>query len=264
MSAINPVNVAAEDLSTAWLQTLEAVRALPDGYGFHTVTRIADPTSEKPQVRAAVDTLLAEREKEPVLTVANTIFPASMAASSATPDALVERYRAALPTMRRLHHDNHRGTYFGRMVAYAAPAAPVDQLGNLIKKLKSERGNRSPKTARYEMGLDEPSSHETDATTADGGAIQVYAPGRDNAIMGFPCLSFCSFQLDGDRLHLVSQYRSQRLVQRGYGNYLGLARLQSYVAEQTGLALGELMIIAGRVEADITKHRLKALINALA
>jgi hypothetical protein len=262
MSGIDPVNMGAKDLSSAWLRTLKAVRALPDGHAFHSVTRIADPTVENPRIRTAADALLAQRDLDPVVTVANTIFPAGMAATSATPAALVKRYRAALPTLRQLHHDNQRGTYFGRIVAYDAPSGPVDQLDNLIRKLRSERSNRSPKTARYEIGLDEPNDG-TDTALESGGVVQVYAPGRDNAIMGFPCLSFLSFQLDGDRLHLVGQYRSQRLVQRGYGNYLGLAGLQAYVAEQVGLVAGELMIMAGRVEADITKRRLKELVDSL-
>lgn len=259
-----PVTIAAANLSVAWLETLEAVRALPEGHGFHAVTRIADPASEVARIRAAADTLLSERDLDPVLTVANTIFPAGISATSVSPQVLVERYRAVLPTLRHLHHDNQRGTYFGRIVSYEAPGGRVDQLGNLIRKLRSEHANRAPKTARYEIGFDEPGDsspeNDDDEVATD---VQIYAPGRDNAIMGFPCLSFCSFQLDRDRLHLVAQYRSQRLVQRGYGNYLGLARLQSYVSQQAGLTSGQLMIITGRVEADITKRRLKALIESL-
>ena len=49
--------------------------------------------------------------------------------------------------------------------------------------------------------------------------------------MGFPCLSFCSFQLDGDTLHMIAQYRYQYLIERGYGNYLGLGQLLGYVSK---------------------------------
>lgn len=263
MSGISHITITAQDMSTAWLETVQAVRSEPDGHAFQAVTRIAEPSVERPEVRSAVDALLADRDKAPVLTVANTIFPAGMAATSATPAALVARYRAALPTLRHLHHDNHRGTYFGRIVSYDAPSGPVDQLGNLINKLRSEHANPAPKTARYEIGLDEPEDVLDEADAAEGGVVQVYAAGRDNSIMGFPCLSFCSFQLDDGRLHLVAQYRSQRLVQRGYGNYLGLARLQGYVAEQAGLTPGGLMVVASRIEADITKRRLQALLQSL-
>jgi thymidylate synthase len=60
----------------------------------------------------------------------------------------------------------------------------------------------------------------------------------------------CSFQLDHNHLHLVAHYRSQYLVQRGYGNYLGLGRLLGYVAEATGLLAGELMVVAGYIAVD--------------
>ena len=64
--------------------------------------------------------------------------------------------------------------------------------------------------------------------------------------MGFPCLSHCSFQLDANgRVNLLATYRSQYLVQRGYGNYLGLGRLLAYVAAQTELSVGQLTVVAG-------------------
>ena len=68
--------------------------------------------------------------------------------------------------------------------------------------------------------------------------------------MGFPCLSFCSFQLDGDTLHMIAQYRYQYLIERGYGNYLGLGQLLGYVCATVGLHPGQLTIIAGVAAVD--------------
>ena len=68
--------------------------------------------------------------------------------------------------------------------------------------------------------------------------------------MGFPCLSFCSFQLDGDMLHMVAQYRYQYLIERGYGNYLGLGQLLGYVCATVGLRPGQLTIITGVAAVD--------------
>lgn len=57
--------------------------------------------------------------------------------------------------------------------------------------------------------------------------------------MGFPCLSHCAFQIDTDgHVHLLATYRSQFLVERGYGNYLGLGRLLAHVARHTGCRSG--------------------------
>ena len=82
--------------------------------------------------------------------------------------------------------------------------------------------------------------------------------------MGFPCLSFCSFQLDQDRLHMVAHYhRRQHLIVRGYGNYLGLGQLLGYVCAMTGLSPGELMIVAGAAQVDAPRYRVKQLLSAV-
>jgi thymidylate synthase len=89
----------------------------------------------------------------------------------------------------------------------------------------------------------------------------IHSAPRDTSPMAFPCLSLCSFQLDGRRLHLSAHYRSQYLVQRGYGNYLGLARLQAYVAGETGVEVGQLLIVAGLAHADAAKYRILAAVK---
>lgn len=225
-------------LSAAWLRTLEVVSNAPDRKQFHTLTRVADPTTENDQIRAAAEAMLAANDNPPVETVANTIFPTQLAATTVDTAELVARYRRLYPTIRRVHKDNSRGTYFGRIVAYPVGDEPLDQLTNLIRKLDQERSGDRPKSARYE--------------------IPIHAPHRDTSPMAFPCLSLCSFQLDHDRLHLSAHYRSQYLVRRGYGNYLGLARLQAYVAKATGLQPGQLTIVAGLAHADAPKYRVAA------
>ena len=49
---------------------------------------------------------------------------------------------------------------------------------------------------------------------------------------------------------MLGQYRNQYLIERGYGNYLGLAQLQCYVARSVGLDPGELMILASHAILD--------------
>jgi thymidylate synthase len=97
----------------------------------------------------------------------------------------------------------------------------------------------------------------------DGGAavaMPVRAPGRDNGLLGFPCLSHCSFQLDrSGTLHAMAHYRSHLMVERAYGNYLGLGRLMAYIASQAGLETGELTVTAGYARLDC-RGRLSALL----
>ncbi len=254
--------VRGATVSDAWLSAVETVDAVPERRMFHLVTCIDDPASERPRIRAAVDALLGDLDLSTVKTVTNTIFPAEMAARSQDHTDLAARYRRVYPILRRLHPGNRLGTYFGRIVAHPAAAGEHDQLGELIRRLNTELRTRGPKAARYEMNVAGPGDPAGPAgfgcvgDPADAGPVHVYAVGRDTSPMGFPCLSFCSFQLDDDLLHMVAHYRYQYLVQRGYGNYLGLGQLLGYVSALTGLRPGQLMIVAGIAAVDAPRYRI--------
>ena len=190
----------------------------------------------------------------PVDTVANAIFPARLAAASAGPSELARRYRRLYPTLRRLHKSNRKGTYFGRIVAHPAAGGERDQLADLIERLNTELRTPGPKSARYEMNVTGPGElaqpPRVSGEFTDGGPVHVYAAGKDTSPMGFPCLSFCSFQLDSGLLHMIAQYRYQYLIERGYGNYLGLGQLLGYVCATAGLHPGQLTIMAGVAAVD--------------
>jgi thymidylate synthase len=191
-----------------------------------------------------------------------------MAAASSGPGELAERYRRVYPTLRRLHKNNQKGIYFHRIVAYPSAGGEVDQLAELIRRLRTELRTPGPKSARYEMNVsgagDSTESHETCSASelTDATPVSVYAADRDTSAMAFPCLSFCSFQLAGDTLHMVAQYRYQYLIQRGYGNYLGLGQLLGYVCSTVGLKPGELMVVAGVAAADAPHYQVVRLTAA--
>jgi hypothetical protein len=256
-------------VSEAWLNAVQIVDAVPERRLFHLVTRVSDPVAEEPRIRTAADTLLRELDLAPVDTVANTIFPAQLAAASAGPGELAERYRRMYDTVRRLHKSNRKGTYFGRIVAHPASGGERDQLADLIERLNTELRTRGPKSARYEMNITGPGELAQPADEcpaeefSDGGPVHIYATGKDTSSMGFPCLSFCSFQLDGDALHMVAQYRYQYLIERGYGNYLGLGQLLGYVCAAVGLRPGQLTIVAGVAGVDsAARYRIARLVEA--
>lgn len=227
---IAPHEIRADTVSHAWVSALAAVAELPGADVFHLNVHIARPAVEIPAVRALADELLEREGRQSVDTVRNTVFPAKLAASSPEPADLAQRYRKMYPRLRELeHHTNTQGTYFGRMVEYPTDGGSVDQLNNIVGKLRRSTTGRRIK-AMYEMNLDEP-----------GFELRVYRDINDHRKrMGFPCLSFCSFQLDRDTLHMVAHYRNQYLVERGYGNYLGLGQLLEYVAKSAQLHTGNL------------------------
>jgi hypothetical protein len=235
---VNPIREKGFNVSTAWLASAARLDREPKRKAVHTVVRITDPVAETPAVRAAMDEVLAAQEHQSVETVANTIFPATIARSSRDHAELVERYVRMYPLLRKRFHKNARGTYFGRLIQYPTGKGPFDQIGAVISRIGIERAGGNPKQARYEATLGIP-----DDSTVN---VPVYVPGTDNSPMAFPCLSHCSFQLDTEgRVHLLATYRSQWLVERGYGNYLGLGRLLAHVAGQAGLRVGQLTVVAG-------------------
>jgi thymidylate synthase len=82
--------------------------------------------------------------------------------------------------------------------------------------------------------------------------MTIYDPTRD---AGKPsnrqCLSFLSFKLTADRrLLLTAIYRNHTYISRGLGNFIGLGRLQAFVAEQSGATLGSLTCVSTHAQID--------------
>jgi len=229
--------ISAPDLSHAWL---EAVRMLANTFGgkaVHLVLRIADPSAEDSTIRAAAQALIDRRnaaggELPDIETTRNTIFPAAWAARTANPAALAAYYRERYTKDGlRGFKQNGRGTYFGRIVAYPRADGQIgDQLTDTVRKLGAELRTGSNKSSRYE--------------------INIYNERKDTSPISFPCLAHISLHLHERRLHLQAIYRNESLIGRAYGNYLGLAQLQSYIAAQIGIATGELLMTLGHVELE--------------
>jgi hypothetical protein len=251
--------VTGSTVSDAWLRTVTSVNEAPGQRCYHAVTRIAHPASHVLQIRTAADWLSERRGYPAIDTVANTIFPEALAATCTDHEELTERYRRIYGIVRKLDKANRRGTYFGRLVSYPTMQGPHDQIGDLLRKLRAEQASGAPKSARYEVNTSLPTANsdlEVGGELFDCEAASIYTAGNDNSAMGFPCLSFCSFQLDGGTLHMVAHYRSQYLIKRGYGNYLGLSRLLCYVCRTVDLDVGQLMVVAGAVAVDAPKYQI--------
>ncbi|MFF2952646.1 hypothetical protein ACFVVU_15040 [Kitasatospora sp. NPDC057965] len=249
----------AMDLSAKERPTVARGRA-PEA--FHTVVRITNAAADDAEFRRELDRVRSHLKcSHPVETVANTVFPYRLAATSKDPRSLAERYRAMYPQLRSMDAGNRFGTYFGRIVAYPGAKGSVDQLNTLIDRLTSQAARTGPLSAAYELDIAHPSDAEEELPTtpeeqetgpeATSIPVPVHAAGTDNLVRGFPCLSHCSFQIDRTRtLHMTAHYRSHYMLERAYGNYLGLGRLQSYLAEQTGLAHGTLTVTAGHAQIE--------------
>jgi hypothetical protein len=226
------------NVSEAWLGACAALLGLPQRQANHLLIRMAEPLPEDAAIRADADAFLAELRYQPVDEVRNTIFPAEVAADVPDPDALAADYVEHYDFIKRL--GSPHGTYFGRMCAFPRSDGTVaNQLAATAAKLRRAHAGSRWK-ATYE--------------------INVYSELKDGAKQrGFPCMSHLSFQLDGDRLDCMASYRSHDVILKGYGNYLGLAELQRYLAAATGFAPGELAVLAGHAVLDLSAGRRREL-----
>ncbi|MEU9064572.1 hypothetical protein AB0D13_38490 [Streptomyces sp. NPDC048430] len=270
---MHTITVDAPDISRAWLDACTKLSEIPGKKAFHTVVRIARPLQEDPHLRAELDRLRAARTKTPLYpieTVVNTLFPAKLAATCATHEELADRYQSLYPRLREVRRNAH-GTYFGRLVAYPGTLdkpEPVDQLARVIRRLDQLRSS-AKWSAVYEAGTahvtDDDEMWEEPQTTATGTEAVIRAAALDTQTLDFPCLSHCSFQLDGatNTVHLAAYYRSHYMFDRAYGNYLALGHLCAWVARHAGLTPGTLTVMSGCARLDCTKSELGTLQHAL-
>lgn len=232
--------VDAENLSEGWLEAVRLMRGVPSRKVVHLLVRIRRPDVEDPQIRAEAQDLIdkhnsTKRERDwlcDIDTVRNTIFPTAWARRRPEPADLASYYRGFYTkNLLRGYEPNERGTYFGRIVAYPREQdEPADQLTSTVEKLRDELKKGTNKSSRYE--------------------INIYNERKDGSPMGFPCLAHLSVHQHDGRLHLQAIYRNEYMVGRAYGNYLGLAQLQTYMATAAGLTVGELLVTIGHAQLD--------------
>jgi hypothetical protein len=116
----------------------------------------------------------------------------------------------------------------------------VNQLADRVKYLRQVR--RAGQSA-YNLSDMTVGGQAEDWEDPDDLGLQVYAS-TDRRQRGFPCLVHVDFTLLNGKLSMLAVYRHQYLVTKAYGNLVGLARLQAFLAQQTGFAVGELAIQA--------------------
>lgn len=241
--------VSEENISTAWVAALEALRD-SGGDVVNLTVAIADPSAEHQGVRDILDQFNGARRKkerksaELVSTVANTVFPAAWYREHLGIDAEEHLYgleRTARPVSRKR---NQSGTYFERMVAWpGAKGAEFNQLDQVVRRLRSARLQGHQRGNAYEVGIAMPVDEAI--------AMPVLVGGKDRKVRGFPCLSHLSFSLQQGVVHLSAMYRSHDFISRAYGNYLGLGRVLRFVAQQSGLPAGELTCLSASATAEL-------------
>jgi hypothetical protein len=219
------------DCVSAWR---EAVRAVDRGHGHaahNVIIDIIDPmantTRQDPRV-AVLDDLLSSYDKS-VEAVANTIFPEALYRRHGAP-ALFDVFRdKVLPKVRR--SGRWSGYYFERMMQHPTPDGEVNQLWDIVQRMREQRALN-----RFELMLFDP------------------ARDIDNSRYGGQCLSHLSFKVVSGRpktLLLTAVYRNHFYIEKLLGNLIGLGRLMAFAAhEGGGLYVGALTVVSTHAVID--------------
>jgi thymidylate synthase len=223
----------------AWLAAASAVQDA-GGESYNVVIDIADPlavTGPDEAILTTVDHFLREHHVNPLSGVANTIFPQSLLDRHGA-DGFYSAYNGVvLPKMKQMTHD--WGRYFERLTAWkkvkGKQVVIINPLDDLIRFMRDQINSDRTYRNAYEM--------------------TIYDPARDaGKVSNRQCLSFLSFKLtDSKVLLLTVMYRNHAYVARGLGNFLGLGRLQAFVAAQSGARLGSLTCISTHAKIDAAK-----------
>lgn len=252
MDSFEPIQSA--DLAIAWAKALRLLSKKGVGDVVPLVVNIsgfeAGFPAEQPDIRLGADALLeaAKAKKETLCTIdttANLIFPENLwlRYRNLGRKVFLERYRGPLgDRLKRRDRRNHKGTYFSRMIKYGDPGQ--DQLSHILDAW--------------------------DAGTHRRSALQivVFDPNLDHTrqpFLGFPCLDYITFTPNTSEktLSVTALYAEQWIVDRGYGNYLGLCRLGRFVAEQMKLRFSQLTCIASCAQLGqaVGKREANALVD---
>ncbi len=231
----------------AWLQACDYLltREHDDWRAYNIVLEIADPMALPPgdrSVVAVLDKFLIDRGGLPINTVVNTIFPAQLYVRHGAA-RLYERYLTQIYPQVKQHPDWQWGTYAERMFSRIdREGKEIKPLDVLLSKLKRQLALSGPNRAAYELGVVDPFLD-----------IPLYDPARDrHRPIGGPCLTHVSVKLTKDRrVMLTGFYRSHFYLQRALGNFFGLAHLQHFIAQESGIGSGPLICHSSMAQLEL-------------
>ncbi|MBK8210328.1 MAG: hypothetical protein IPK78_10520 [Rhodospirillales bacterium] len=224
----------------AWLT---AAQKIDDAGGnlYNVVVDIENPatlTAMDRRVIGALDGFLRTHEKLPVDSVANTIIPYALYRKYGAPQFYDVYEKDVYP---RVTKPQEWGRYFYRMIHYETRSGMMNPLQRLVEKVRTQVNGPRTYGNVFELPVTDPALDVNTYNAACDG----------NLLRGGPCLSFLSFKLHPTRgLMLTAMYRNHYFIQRTLGNYIGLGRLQAFVAEEAGVAMGPLTCISTHAELD--------------
>ena len=187
-------------------------------------------------LRKAIDVILQQEDSPRLKETAGIIFPYRVwKAHKFGIDDLSAWYKNDfMPRLRATAPAILRNTYFERMVNYSGESASEEPGNNQLKFIINQcREARERGTHFRQSGLQ----------------VSIFDPNRDHtrsAQKNFPCLQQIGFHFcDDGSLGLSAYYPTQVIVERAYGNYLGLCQLGVFMAHEMGINFREFVCFVG-------------------
>ena len=245
----HPVPLQADNLH-AWIAAIDTVWAEQGHQASNVIMDISNPTTPNESMFEAVALIndyLTSADKQPLMTVANTIFPQGLYGRHGGDDLHEIFHDKVLPRVRK--GKKWSGYYFERISHHdTISGEPIYPLKDFIRRL------RDPKIL---------SRHKFE--------IPIYDLERDlnDSSFGGQCLSHLSFSVDGpDRiLSLTAFYRNHFYTEKLLGNLIGLTNLLNFVAKESEHSSGALTVISRHAVVDFPNGKsvpeTKALIDAV-
>lgn len=240
--------ISGGTLSAAWAKALIKSYEAPGGILFPASIRFSASNGadglEMPEVRRLVDEMLENPKKyipgeSVVETVAGTIFPETLwLRSGGDRNTFYRKYESMLERIKK-KQANRRGIYFQRLIAYRGDEqGALNQLEFIINTWRAgNHRNSALQAGIFDPMLDHSNAHQ----------------------LGFPCLQQIVFHPMGSNgckgLSIVAFYATQTLIEKAYGNYLGLYRLGKFMADAMGLELKEIMCSASVLKMSDKKGK---------
>lgn len=220
----------------AWRMGATAVLAA-GGELSNLITTIQQPCAIDPSWLIDRSPHKYHKKGDDIRDVANTIFPAKLAARATDRADLYAMYLKRHDRTRRWARGRHAwGTYFERLIRF--PPTGVNQLERVIDKLRIW-------PVRNTTGLVfHLSSPAVDAPRTRGGPCWHYGELLWNA---------------DDSIDLVAVYRNHDFYSKVLGNYIGLGRLLEFICDQSGKSPGKLICHSVHAYHDGSVQALRAI-----
>ncbi len=239
-----PVSITKPCFQTAWL---EVVNRLRDNQWTlrNLIVHIKSPTTFCHDFHQNMSQFAEQIGLLGPKHVAYTIFPHKLYERTDNADLLYKSYNRHNGLFDRIQKRKRRwGSYFRRMTRYETKDGIVNQIDKIIRAI-NDRDNVS--RAAY--------------------TILIQKPGGETVRpLGGPCLNYMAVQLernDSVQLGLLAVYRNHDFLERAYGNYWGLCNLVSFLAKETGVAVGPLTCVSSHAYVSGKKTELRSFMDSL-